>query len=310
MRVGTSRIPGLRVGALLGEGATGAVYEGTDADGRRVAVKVLHEHLAGDETATARFEREARNCSRIRSEYVARVLGAGTDPDGGYWVAYERLDGETLAARLAREGFLETDVAGRVVEQVLLGLEAAHAVGVVHRDIKPANIMLVCGAAGDRACILDFGASKHRPIDVGAAASESLTSATETIGTVSYMPPEQLGGAARVDARADLYATGVVAFRALTGELPFAGESQAAVMYAKLHGQARTLAAATGVEWPAALEDVIGRGMAREVERRFASAAKMRGAWVDAIARVQVARVRAVGAANAGQKREDDTLPE
>jgi serine/threonine protein kinase len=275
------------MGELLGEGAMGTVYAATDSRGQRVAVKFLHEGLADDAEAVARFRREAENCRRIRSEYVARVIGAGRSGDA-YWIAYKRLTGETLAVRLRRERVLSQADALRVVEQILLGLQAAHAVGVVHRDVKPANVILERVARGERACILDFGASKFRSQGSGGSADRALTSATATLGTVNYMPPEQFGGAAGVDARADLYAAGVVAFRALSGQLPFVRQSQAAVMQAKLTARARTLAEATGVAWPAPVERFSRRALAREAAKRFTSADEMRSAWIEAVAEAKV----------------------
>ena len=287
--VGAPHVAGCRIGELLGEGATGAVYAATDAKGTPLAIKFLHDDLAGDAEAVARFKREARNCGRIRSPYVAAVVGAGKS-DGRYWIAYVRVAGETLASRLGRERALAPDTAARVVEQVLLGLEAAHDVGVIHRDIKPANILLARGNGGrreeERACILDFGASKRRAPEGGSGStgSEALTTTTAMLGTINYMPPEQLGGAATVDARADLYAAGVVAFRALCGQLPFVGDSETVVMHAKVHRRARTLGEATGAPWPAALEDVVARALERDAADRYPSAARMREAWGRAFA--------------------------
>jgi serine/threonine protein kinase len=106
------QIDGCRIGELLGEGATGAVYAATDSQGRQLAIKFLHEALAGDTEAIARFTREGQNCARIRSDYVASIVGAGQSDDT-YWIAYERLAGETLATRLRRERALAPEAAAR-----------------------------------------------------------------------------------------------------------------------------------------------------------------------------------------------------
>ena len=259
----------------------GSVYAATSAKGRALAIKFLHESLSDDPEAVARFEREAQNCRRIRSEHVARIVGAG-DTDGTYWIIYQRVGGEMLAARLRRERVLERDAALRIGEQMLLGLEAAHGVGVVHRDIKPVNVMLEPTAAGERVCILDFGASKFRTPGASSSGGDVLTSATATLGTLNYMAPEQIGGAARADARADLYAVGVIAFRLLSGTLPFVGTSQK-VMFAKMNARARSLAQATGVTWPAEVERLLERALAREREDRFGSAREMREAWTTTV---------------------------
>jgi serine/threonine protein kinase len=302
-------ILGCKMGELLGEGVMGTVYAATDASGRALAVKFLREWLADDAEALARFGREAENCRRIRSDYVACVVGAGIT-GAMYWIAYERVAGETLAVRLRREQVLARAASLRIVEQVLLGLQAAHAVGVVHRDVKPANIVLADRAGEERACILDFGTSKFRGPEESGSGDNALTSATATLGTINYMPPEQIGGAARVDARADVYAVGVVAFRALSGQLPFVGESQAAVMQAKLEAKARTLAQATGTAWPSAAEAFFRRALARDPAERFADAEGARRAWLDTFATAKLPDVDDLrpGGGNA-QENGEDTVP-
>jgi eukaryotic-like serine/threonine-protein kinase len=268
-----------RVHEPLGSGSMGTVYGATGPGGEAVAVKILHEHLTGAPDVVARFRREAKLAAKITSPFVAPVLGAGRSPQGLYWIAYQRLHGETLEACLAREGAMDPQRAAVVVDHVLRGLGAAHAVGIVHRDIKPANIFLQAVDGGSRACVLDFGSSKYAP-PPDAAASQPLTTAHTPLGTVSYMPPEQFGGASTVDARADLYAAGVVAFEVLTGGLPFVGATRGAVLLAKRQGAARTLAeASVGRAWGAGMEGFFLMALAREVPGRFADAEAMRRAW-------------------------------
>lgn len=281
------RIPGVRIDALLGEGGASTVYAGVNARGEQLAVKVLHESFADDARMVARFEREARIAASLRSEFIARVVGAGRS-GGSCWIAYRRLRGETLATRLGREGVLVPAALATLVDQVLRGLGVAHQAGVVHRDITPANIMIERieakgrRGAGERACILDFGMSKSQPTGMGETSGTSqhgLTSATTTLGTISYMPPEQIGTSAQVDLRADLYAVAVVAYRALSGQLPHVGASRAAVLSAKLHEDARSLGTATGMKWPRPLEGFFEQSLARAPEARFASAKAMGTAW-------------------------------
>jgi serine/threonine-protein kinase len=278
------RIPDVRIDALLGEGATGTVYAGVNARGEQLAIKVLHEAFADDVKMVARFEREARNAASLRSEFIAQVVGAGRS-GGSCWIAYRRLHGETLAVRLGREGVLGAAAMATLIEQVLLGLGVAHQAGVVHRDITPANIMIERTGGGrgrgggERACILDFGLSKSPTGGAGESFPHDLTSANARLGTVNYMPPEQVRTSAQVDHRADLYSVAVVAYRALSGQLPHVGVSRAAVLSAKLHKEARSLAAATGVAWPRPLEAFFEQSLARDPEARFASAKAMGTAW-------------------------------
>lgn len=275
-------VPGCTLGRLLGEGATGAVYEATNASGEALAIKFLHESFSDEPAMVARFKREAQTCQRLRSPHIASVVGAGRSGDA-YWIAYRRLRGETLADRLKRERVLAADVAAAPIEHVLLGLAVAHEANVVHRDVKPANIMLEPTTSGESACLMDFGCSKDRSL-ARSTGSQSLTSATSTLGTINYMPPEQIGASAAVDRRADLYATGVVAYRAITGRLPYVGTSQAVVMQAKLSTDARSLSEATSLEWPEAFEGFFRRALSRDPAGRHRTAEEMRDGWRGVIA--------------------------
>jgi serine/threonine-protein kinase len=269
-----------RIGELLGTGATGAVYAGVGQQGAQVAVKFLHEHLTEDPTMVARFQREAKLAARIDSEFVAPVLASGRTR-GLYWIAYRRLVGETLEARLHRERVLPSGARRTIITQVLRGLAAAHAAGVVHRDVKPANVFLERLGSGERACVLDFGVSKSRG-GSSATSQHPLTSDTETLGSVSYMAPEQIGGSAHADARADVYAVGVVAFRAMAGRLPFAGSSRTVVLHAKLNTDPPTLAQVTGAVWPPRIEAFLARALSRDLTGRYKSADEARDAWEEA----------------------------
>jgi serine/threonine-protein kinase len=285
----------------------GIVYAGTGPEGEPIAVKLLHDHLTDFPDVVARFKREADLAARIESAHVAPVLAAGRTASKVYWIAYKRLVGETLDASLRRERVFRLDRAGVAIDHVLLGLEAAHGKGILHRDIKPANIFLERQDGGSRACILDFGASKYRPTN-GASTSQHLTTARETLGTVNYMPPEQFNGAARVDARADLYAAGVVAFKLITGTLPFLAGSRAAVMQAKVKGQPYSLEQATAAPWPEMLEGFFQAALGRAPDDRFANASAMRTAWGYAISTTGVPDVDTLRRRIAGTEDADDTV--
>jgi serine/threonine-protein kinase len=278
-----------KVNRLIGQGAMGEVYAADGKSGEDVALKVLHAKAAADPDLVARFQREAEIAARIQSPYVAAVLGAGKDRNGRLWIAFERLHGEGLDERLRREQYLSFAEVAPIIHDALRGLEAAHAAGVIHRDIKPANLFVerrasaAPGAGGfqhaERTRILDFGVSKIRTR--GARKDSSLTAFDATLGSFAYMAPEQVRGSARADVRADLYALGAVAFRMLTGRLPFEGSTALTLIAMKLDRDAPSLADMTGDTWPAALERLLGELMARDRERRYASATAALAAWND-----------------------------
>jgi serine/threonine protein kinase len=296
----------LRIGELLGEGAAGLVYAAENDRGESVAVKFLRADLTEDPEIVGRFVREAKIAQAIISPFVAPVLGAGST-DHSFWIVYRRLVGETLQDRIRREVVLAPAALERIVEHILRGLAAAHAAGVVHRDIKPANVMLERTAQGERACIMDFGVSKYRPLDGHSTSQDPLTSSTATLGTVNYMAPEQVGGAAHVDARADLYAAGVIAFQALCGALPFAGEA-GAILHAKLNEKPRTLSQAATATWPPAAESFFARALARHPEARFEAAEAMLKNWRDVIRADELPSVDDLRARAQASHSDDDTL--
>jgi len=275
-----------KVNRLIGQGAMGEVYAADGKSGEDVALKVLHAKAAQDPDLVARFQREAEIAARIHSPYVAAVLGAGKDRNGRLWIAFERLHGEGLDERVRREQYLSFADVAPIVHDTLRGLEAAHAAGVIHRDIKPANLFVEKRSPSskpaseyeqdERTRILDFGVSKFR---ARGRKDSSLTAFDATLGSFAYMAPEQVRASARVDARADLYALGAVAFRMLTGRLPFEGSTALNLIALKLDREAPSLAAMTGDTWPAALERTLSLMMARDREQRFGSAGEALEAW-------------------------------
>ncbi|MBV9998318.1 MAG: protein kinase [Verrucomicrobia bacterium] len=208
----------------LGRGAMGITYRAFDTVlGHAVALKVLDAHIAADPAAQARFLREARAAARLRHPNIASVFYYGVRPsDGQCFYAMELIEGETLQARLRREGPLPLPVALEITRQVTRALAAADAQGLVHRDLKPSNLMLAKGPEFS-VRIIDFGLAK-----AVAAAEESDLTHGGFVGTPVFASPEQFtsGG---VDVRADLYSLGVTLWEMLTGEAPFQG-SRAALM--------------------------------------------------------------------------------
>jgi serine/threonine protein kinase len=256
-----------------------ATSDGGEADGRAVAIKVLLARAAMKPDLVRRFEREAKIASAIQSDYVCQLLGVDRTEDGAHILIFEHLSGESLAERLKREQYLPLSEVGPIIDDVLQGLAAAHAAGVIHRDLKPGNIFLEyigLPERRERAKILDFGISKLTRRE---EKEPTLTAFDATLGSFAYMAPEQVRGAARADERADIYAVGAVAFRALSGRLPFEGATAAVLVSLKLDRSAPSLAEATGEKWPAGIERFLERALDRRREQRFASAEEALDAW-------------------------------
>ena len=211
-----------RLGAVLGRGGMGEVYEATHLEsGAPAAVKMLLPEVLGRPDYVRRFLREVRIAASLDSPHVVRVLEVGDESAPLPYLAMERLRGEDLAQILRREARLEPNAIVDMIRQVGRGLRAAGDAGIVHRDLKPQNVFL---AEGDPQTwkILDFGISKL-------AQGEAALTLGETIGTPQYMAPEQARGA-EVDTRTDLYALGTIVYRALTGHPPFSGDDMGEVI--------------------------------------------------------------------------------
>jgi serine/threonine protein kinase len=220
---------------VLGEGGMGTVYDARRiAEGDRVALKVIHPHLAGDAQIRGRFVREAAILRRLEGDHLCPVLDFGEVPDprregaGLLYMALPRIDGQALDALLAKEGPLPIARAVTIVLDVCEALRQAHAQGVIHRDLKPGNVLL---REGDRAVVVDFGMAKI----VGAAGMGTtvLTAHNMVFGTPEYMAPEQARGD-ELDARCDVYATGIILYELLTGSVPFSGATPLNVLTAHL----------------------------------------------------------------------------
>jgi serine/threonine-protein kinase len=255
-----------RLGSILASGGMAQVWEGTDEVlQRRVAVKVLHPHLAADATFVARFRHEAVAAARLAHPGIVAIYDTCSD-DGVEAIVMELVQGKTLRDRLDDAAPIDPWQAAGLAAQVAEALEAAHRGGLVHRDIKPANILL-CGDG--RVKVADFGIAK-------AVAEADLTQPGLMVGTAKYLAPEQVRGEP-VDARTDIYSLGVVLYEMLCGRAPFSADTDAATALARLQRdplRPRQVRASV----PRALEEVVGRAMAREPDQRYASASDLRAA--------------------------------
>ena len=206
----------------LGNGAYARVYLADDQKlGRAVAVKVLGASSAHSQEAIQRLEREGRVSAAINHPNVCAVSDVGRLDNGLPFLVMEYLSGQTLADRLDRDKKLPVPIAVDFAEQMLLGLFAAHRLGIVHRDVKPANVFLVdLGLGRHLLKLLDFGTAY---LTGTVSEAETLTVAGLVVGTPEYMAPEQLRGLRGFDARTDVYACGVVVYEMLSGRRPFEG---------------------------------------------------------------------------------------
>ena len=219
----------------LGRGAMGQVYLARDQNllTRRVAVKTVRPDILNDEDlqegeAIARFEREARSAASIRHPNVVDVTDFGKSPDGVFFLVMEYVEGETLYHLLRREGTVNPQRAATIMRQVVAGVEAAHDEGILHRDLKPANIFLMqqkrkTGGEDGFVKVGDFGLAKIVSSDRSDVTSDSGPASRGIIGTPEYMAPEQMQPEVTLDARADIYALGTIAYHMLGGRPPFTG---------------------------------------------------------------------------------------
>ncbi|SKC35377.1 Stk1 family PASTA domain-containing Ser/Thr kinase [Okibacterium fritillariae] len=262
------------VGDLIGHGGMAEVFRGTDTRlGRTVAIKILRSELATDPAFRTRFRQEAQAASRMAHPTIVRVYDAGeettTAADGRTvrepFIVMEYVEGRTLKAMIA-EGPIEQTEAVRISEGILTALEYSHRAGVVHRDIKPGNIMIT---PDGRVKVMDFGIAR--------AVSDSSTTVAQTtaiLGTAAYFSPEQAKGET-VDARTDLYSTGVVLFEMLTGRAPFRGDTAVAVAYQHV-SETPVKPSSVNPQVSPALDVVVLRALHKGRNDRYQTAAEFR----------------------------------
>jgi serine/threonine-protein kinase len=259
---------------LIGDGGMGTVYEARhERLGTLVALKFLHEDIAERPGLTERFLQEAKVAASIVSPHVVRVTDMDTMPGGPPYLVMDFVTGESLDHLLEREPKLSPERAVAFALQIAAGLEAAHAIGAVHRDLKPGNVLVTQTAEGPRLMLIDFGIAKVRDGTGG----RGLTRTGVVLGTPEYMPPEQLFTASDVDARADVYALGVMLFEMLSGRRPAEGDSAEAIVGKVLAGDVLSLSALEPA-LPPALVEVVRRATAGDRDARFPNVAALKGA--------------------------------
>lgn len=264
-----------RIVRMIGDGGMGAVYEARhEVLGTSVALKFLHTELARRQGLATRFLQEARVSASIQSPHVTKVTDVEQTADGTPYLVMELLTGESLQQLLDRQRKLPKDQAIDFALQILSGLEAAHALGVVHRDLKPDNVFITPSTGGPVCKLLDFGIAKLRQTN---DESQGLTRPGALMGTPEYMSPEQLYSANRVDHRADLYSIGVILFEMLAGERPAIGEDAAAIVGNVMAGKVKRLDE-LDKSLPAELVAVVHRGIHPDKVQRFQTAVEMRSA--------------------------------
>jgi serine/threonine protein kinase len=253
------RIAGYRIEGVLGQGGMGTVYEATQLSLKRtVALKVISREISVDEDFRARFRREGELQAKLDHPNIVTIYEAGDLPDGMF-IAMRLVRGPTMK-ELIRGGEMTAERALRLLKPTADALDAAHGAGLIHRDVKPQNILV---GARDYPFLADFGLTKSEE-------DLHLTRTGEFVGTIHYVPPEQILGSATL-AASDIYSLTAVLFESLTGSVPYPKPSDVAVLYSHVH-EVPPSVTAHRPDLPPGIDDVIARGMAKEPSDRPASA--------------------------------------
>jgi serine/threonine-protein kinase len=254
-----------RILRRLGTGGMANVYLAEDEElGRRVAIKILNDRHASDDSFVERFRREAKNAAGLSHPNIVSIYDRG-EAEGTYYIAMEYLEGRSLKDRIVAEGPLSIAGAIDATRQILRALGFAHRRGIVHRDIKPHNVLLAQEGTERRHKVTDFGISR--------TSASQMTEAGSIVGTAQYLSPEQARGAP-VDQRSDIYSVGIVLYELLTGQLPFTGETPLEIAMKHL-SEVPKPPSALRPEVPPDLDMVVLRALAKDPAERFESAEEM-----------------------------------
>ena len=265
-----------RLVKLIGRGGMGSVWEARHCNlGTPVAIKFIEAEYANSAEARSRFDKEAKAAATIQSKHAIQILDNGVTDEGKPYIVMELLQGEPLDKRIDRLGQLTLQDTARILQQVSRGLSKAHERGIIHRDLKPENVFIVHNDDDDDevAKVLDFGIAKIQ----SSPHSPGITSSTKTgavLGTPFYMSPEQARGLRNVDHRTDVWSLGVIAFKCVTGKLPFDGESVGDLLV-KICTAPIPLPSHSVPGLPPAFDSWFMRALEREPDRRFANVTEL-----------------------------------
>ena len=260
-------VAGYRIEERIGRGGMGLVYRAEHINlRRRAAIKIIAPELAEASGFRERFNREARIAAALQHPNIVTVYDAGEE-DGLLYLAMQYIEGSDLSTVLRTQGRLRPYRALDVCRQIAAALDAAHSQGLIHRDVKPANVLI----EGRTAFLTDFGLTKRIE-----GTQTQLTKAGDVVGTIHYVAPEQIEGG-RVDERTDIYSLGCLVYHCLSGELPFARDTDIAVIYAHLSEEPPRLTSVRP-ELPGGMDAVIAKALEKAPERRFQTCADMMSA--------------------------------
>jgi tRNA A-37 threonylcarbamoyl transferase component Bud32 len=283
-----------RLDAQVGAGGMSTVYRAFDATlERRVAIKLMHRDIAGDNDQLERFRREARSVAQFSHPHIVGVIDAGEE-DGRPYIVFEYVEGETLKDRIRRMGRLPVDEAIAYAIEIARALGAAHARGIVHRDVKPQNVLV---DEEGSAKVTDFGIA--RTMD-----DSGLTAEGRVLGTTDYVSPEQALGH-DVNGQSDIYSLGIVLYEMLTGDVPFHGENQVSVAMKHVREDLPDVQRRRP-EVAAGLAAILDRMTCKDLKKRYPDALTLQADLEEALARELSRTGRSTGEATAVLR----TLPE